>query len=202
MEPYGERFQSIGFDGLIKCVFSGFECRLCAGAQVPVHELRFHPYLFPVGLGGLPTFSPGGDPARDALSYWKHVRRALLRQSVDRIGLGGYLHLTEGYPDFLDTIENRAKEFRCIKELHAHGGPLCLTCTVAVVHTWGKLRSWTLSGHFHETDKHPLIHINEALSGLPVEVRFLSFAEVEDVYKRQSSICPTSSPGLSSPPWR
>ena len=58
MEPYGERFRSIGFDGLIKCVFSGFECRLCAGAQVPVHELRFHPYLFPVGLGGLPTFAP------------------------------------------------------------------------------------------------------------------------------------------------
>ena len=179
MEPYGERFRSIGFDGLIKCVFSGFECRLCAGAQVPVHELRFHPYLFPVGLGGLPTFAPGGDPARDALSYWKHVRRALLRQSVDRIGLGGYLHLTQGYPGFVDTIENMAREFRRIKELHAHGGPLCLPCKVAVAHTWGKLRSWTLSGHFHETDKHPLIHINEALSGLPVEVRFLSFEEVE-----------------------
>ena len=33
---------------------SGFECRFCAGTDVPVHELRFHPYLFPVGLGGLP----------------------------------------------------------------------------------------------------------------------------------------------------
>ena len=60
MESYGKYYTSIGFDGLIKCVFSGFECRLCAGADVPVHELRFHPYLFPVGLGGLPTFMEGG----------------------------------------------------------------------------------------------------------------------------------------------
>ena len=87
MEPYGKYFSSIGFDGLIKCVFSGFECRLCAGADVPVHELRFHPYLFPVGLGGLPTFSEGGHPERDAVDYWLHVRRALVRQPVERIAL-------------------------------------------------------------------------------------------------------------------
>ena len=89
MEPCGEYFTSVGFDGLIKCVFSGFECRLCAEAKVPVHELRFHPYLFPVGLGGLPTFSEGGHPEEDAYQYWMHVRRALVRQPVERIGLGG-----------------------------------------------------------------------------------------------------------------
>lgn len=180
MEPYGPYFSEVGFDGLIKCVFSGFECRLCANAQVPTHELRFHPYLFPVGLGGLPTFSEGGDPSRDALQYWQHVRRALLRQSVDRIGLGGYLSLTLPFPDFHDTIENMAIEFRRIRELHQHGAPLTAPVRVAVLHTWGKLRSWTLSGHFHETDMHDLIHINEALSGLPVEVQFVSFADVEN----------------------
>lgn len=179
MEPCSEGFASIGFDGLIKCVFSGFECRLCAYAQVPVHELRFHPYLFPVGLGGAPTFSPGGNPARDALLYWRSVRRALLRQPVDRIGLGGYLHLTLPFPDFNDTIEAISDEFRRIKAFHAHGAPYTLPCRVAVLHTWGSLRSWTLSGHFHETDKHPLIHINEALSGLPVEVKFISFDDVK-----------------------
>ena len=36
MEPYGKYFASIGFDGLIKCVFSGFECRLCAGDRKSV----------------------------------------------------------------------------------------------------------------------------------------------------------------------
>ncbi len=180
MEPYGKYFSTVGFDGLIKCVFSGFECRLCANVDVPTHELRFHPYLFPVGLGGLPTFSEGGNPARDALIYWRSVRRALLRQSVDRIGLGGYLSLTLPFPEFNDTIENMAIEFRRIRELHQHGAPLVAPFKVAVVHSWGALRSWTLSGHFHETDSHDLMHINEALSGLPVDVQFLSFEDVEN----------------------
>lgn len=178
MEPCGERFQSIGFDGLIKCVFSGFECRLCAFAKVPVHELRFHPYLFPVGLGGAPTFSEGGAPEKDALRYWRSVRRALLREPVDRIGLGGYLHLTLDFPAFNETIADIADAFRRIKQLHKNGAPYVLPIRVAVLHTWGSLRSWTLSGHFHETDKHALIHINEALSGLPVDVRFISFEDV------------------------
>ena len=178
MEPCGKRFASIGFDGLIKCVFSGFECRLCACAGVPVHELRFHPYLFPVGLGGLPTFSEGGEPEKDALRYWRSVRRALLRQPVDRIGLGGYLHLTLDYPRFVDAVTEISDEFRRIRALHGSGAPYTLPCRVAVLHTWGSLRSWTLSGHFHETDRHALIHINEALSGLPVDVRFISFEDV------------------------
>jgi len=178
MEPYGKYFSSVGFDGLIKCVFSGYECRLCAGADVPVHELRFHPYLFPVGLGGLPTFMEGGHPEKDAMDYWHHVRRALMRQCVDRIGLGGYLHLTEGFPEFVDCIEQMGIEFRQLKELHQHGAPAVIPCKVAVLHSWGSLRPWTLSGHFHETYMHPLIHINEALSGLPVEVSFVSFEDV------------------------
>ena len=37
VEPYGERFPEFGFDGLIKCVFSGYEARLCAGAKVETH---------------------------------------------------------------------------------------------------------------------------------------------------------------------
>lgn len=180
MEPSGKYFASIGFDGLIKCVFSGFECRLCADARAPVHELRFHPYLFPVGLGGQPTFSENGRPEKDAMDYWLHVRRALTRQCVDRIGLGGYLHLTEGYPEFVNVIAQIAADFRRLKELHRHGAPYTLPCRIAVLHTWGSLRPWTLSGHFHETSMHPLIHINEALSGLPVEVRFISIEDAEN----------------------
>lgn len=64
VEPYNGRFQEFGFDGLIKCVFSGYEARLCAGVDVPTHELRLHPYLFPVGLGGAPTFM------RAAIPHW------------------------------------------------------------------------------------------------------------------------------------
>jgi len=179
IEPYGKRFTGFGFDGLIKCVFSGYEARLCAGAEAPIHELRLHPYLFPVGLGGAPTFAPGGDPAADAKVYWNRIRRALLRQPVDRIGLGGYLHLTEKYPDFNDYIEQIADEFRIIKGLHEDGKVYTFPCKVAVLHSWGALRSWTLSGHFHETYMHDLIHVNEALAGLPVDVAFISFEDVK-----------------------
>lgn len=178
MEPCGKYFASVGFDGLIKCVFSGFECRLCAGADVPVHEIRLHPYLFPVGLGGAPTFSEGGHPEKDAMNYWLHIRRAIVRQCIQRIGLGGYLHLTEEFPEFTETIGEIADDFRQIKQLHEHGAPAVLPLRVAVLHSWGSLRSWTLSGHFHETDGNELIHINEALSGLPVQVSFLSFEDL------------------------
>lgn len=180
VEPYNDRFKEFGFDGLIKCVFSGYEARLCAGVDVPTHELRLHPYLFPVGLGGAPTFAEGGNPTLDAKKYWNSVRRALLRDKIDRIGLGGYLHLVEPYPDFCDYIEKVADEFRLIRSFHAAGKPYSIKTKVAVLHSWGALRSWTLSGHFHETYMHDLIHINEALSGLPVDVKFISFEDVKN----------------------
>ena len=106
------------------------------------------------------------------------MRRALLREPVQRIGLGGYLHLVEDYPDFCDYIEQVADEFRTIGEFHKEGRPYSIRTKVAVLHYWGKLRSWTLSGHFHETYMNDLIHINEALSGLPVDVSFISFEDV------------------------
>ena len=180
IEPYNGRFQEFGFDGLIKCVFSGYEARLCSGVKVDTHELRLHPYLFPVGLGGAPTFMEGGDPTLEAKKYWNSVRRALLREPVQRIGLGGYLHLVQDFPDFCDYIEQVADEFRTILGFHGEGAPYSIRTKVAVLHYWGKLRSWTLSGHFHETYMNDLIHINEALSGLPVDVRFISFEDVKN----------------------
>ena len=179
VEPYKKEFERFGFDGIIKCVFSGFEVRLCAGVKAETHELRLHPYLFPVGLGGLPTFMEGGNPTRDAAEYWVNVRRALLRAKIDRIGLGGYLHLVEPFPDFVEYIAKISDEFRTLKELHNSGKPYSIDTKVAVLHSWGSLRSWTLSGHFHETYMHDLIHVNEALSGLPADVSFLSFEDVK-----------------------
>ncbi len=178
LEPWNGHFEEMGFDGLIKCVFSGFEVRLCGGVPARVHEIRFHPYLFPVGLGGAPTFSPGGHPGKDALDYWIHVRRAMLRQKIDRTGLGGYLHLIPEYPDFVSAMDQILNEFREISALHDEGAPEEAPLTVGILTSWGSLRSWTLSGHFHETYMHPLIHVLESLSGLPYKVRFLSFEDV------------------------
>lgn len=181
VEPWGKRFKDFGFDGLIKCVFNGFEARLCAGVDaVETHEIRLHPYLFPVGLGGAPTFTEGGNPTLEAKGYWKNVRRALLRDKIDRIGLGGYLSLTIPFPDFQDYIEKISDEFRLIKEFHNAGKPYVLKPRVAVLTFWGKLRSWTCSGHYHEHPEVDLINVIEALAGLPLDVDFISFEDIKN----------------------
>jgi len=180
MEPYNGHFEEFGFDGIIKCVFSGYEIRLCANVPAPVHEIRFHPYLFTVGLGGAPTFSPGGKPGDDARNYWISSRRALLRQKIERCGLGGYLHFVKDYPDFADAMDNILTEFREISALHEKSAPFTLKPKIAILHSLGVLRSWTLSGHFHETDRFILIHVLESLSGLPFDVKFISFDDVKN----------------------
>lgn len=181
IEPCGERFKEFGFDGLIKCVFSGYEARLCCASKgVETHEIRLHPYLFPVGLGGAPTFMEGGNPVADAKTYWKNIRRALLREKIDRIGLGGYLSLTLPFPEFNDYIEEVADEFRLIKSFHEEGKPYTLKPRVAVLTFWGKLRSWTCAGHYHEQPEVDLININEALSGMPLDIDFISFEDIKD----------------------
>ena len=182
VEPWGERFKDFGFDGLIKCVFNGFEVRLCAGVDaVETHEIRLHPYLFPTGLGGAPTFMEGGHPTRDAQEYWKNVRRGLLRAKIDRIGLGGYLSLTLPFPDFNDYIEKISDEFRTIRDYHTNGMPYVLPNTkVYVLTAWGRLRSWACSGHYHEHPEVDLINVIEALSGMPLDVEFISFKDIAE----------------------
>ena len=94
--------------------------------------------LFPVGLGGAPTFMEGGNPTLDAKEYWNHARRALLRAPIQRIGLGGYLHLTEDFPDFQDYIEQISDEFRMIEKYHEAGKPYTIKPKAAVLHYSGK----------------------------------------------------------------
>lgn len=187
MEPQTDAFTSIGFDGIIKCVFSGFEAQLCHAVKgVETHELRLHPYLFPVGLSGAPTFATGGHPEVDANRYWVQVRRALLRAPVDRIGVGGLLHLVEGFPAFVDTIADIARQFRVLKELHERSRVHTEKFRIGILTSWGKLRTWTCGGHYHEHPELDLINILESLSGLPYEVAFLSF---EDVTSKRLSEC-------------
>jgi len=178
LEPFSGRFAEYGFDGLIKAVFSGYEARLCAAADVPTHELRLHPYLFPIDLEGRPTFASGGDPTSDARAYWTTLRRALLRAPIDRIGLGGYLSLTEPFEDFQDYVAQVADEHRLIRGLHADGAPHASPVRVGVVTAWGGLRTWSTSGHLHENPDLLLTHVLESLAGLPLRVAFHSLAEV------------------------
>jgi len=179
VEPYSPRFKDFKFDGLIKCVFNAFEVRKCAHAEgVKTHELRLHPYLFPTGLKGEPTFKPGagGNPTLDAKNFWIDARRGIIRAPIDRIGLGGYLSLVEPFPDFQDYIEQLANEFRLLKSFHQGDKPYTAPFKVAVLTAWGKLRSWICSGHFHHgLDLNEMI---ESLAGMPVDVQFISFDDL------------------------
>ncbi|HEX9974103.1 MAG TPA: 1,3-beta-galactosyl-N-acetylhexosamine phosphorylase [bacterium] len=176
-EPWGERYKDLNFDGLIKCVFNAFETRLCAGVQgVKTKELRLHPYLFPTGLKGEPTFMEGGNPALDAKRFWANIRRGLLRVPIDRIGLGGYLHLVQDFPDFVETIEHIADEFRSLQQFHAGGAPYTAPLNVVVLTAWGKWRSWDYVGHFLPGIE--IYELTESLAGLPVDVSFTGFKDI------------------------
>ncbi len=179
VEPNSSRFHEFGFDGLIKCVFNAFEVRLCAHAQgVKTHELRLHPYLFPTGLKGEPTFKKGGNPTLDAKNFWIDARRGIVRAPIDRIGLGGYLSLVEPFPEFEDYIEQLAREFRLLKSFHRLDRPWVAPLKVAVLTAWGNLRAWTCSGHFMPGVE--LYDVLESLAGLPFDVQFISLGEIAE----------------------
>ena len=177
VEPYSPRFKDFGFDGLIKCVFNAFEVRKCAHATgVKTHELRLHPYLFPTGLKGEPTFKEGGNPTLDAKNFWIDARRGIIRAPIDRIGLGGYLSLVEPFPDFQDYIAQLIREFRLLKSFHQGDKAYTAPFKVAILTAWGSLRSWQASGHFTPgLDYNELI---ESLAGLPLDVTFISFDDL------------------------
>lgn len=75
----------------------------------------------------------------------------MLRAKIDRIGLGGYLHLLEDYPDFVEYISRTADEFRVIKALHEEGEPQLLRLHVGVLTAWGK----HAPGHFPAISMRP-----------------------------------------------
>ena len=177
VEPNSPRFAEFGFDGLIKCVFNAFEVRLCAHARgVKTRELRLHPYLFPPGLKGEPTFKEGGNPTLDAKNFWIDARRGLIRVPIDRVGLGGYLSLVQGFPDFVAYIADLAQEFRLLKSFHEGDRPYVAPFKVAVLTAWGDLRAWICSGHFtHGLELNEMV---ESLAGLPVAVEFISFDDL------------------------
>ncbi|MGL6201033.1 MAG: 1,3-beta-galactosyl-N-acetylhexosamine phosphorylase [Lachnospiraceae bacterium] len=174
-EPYMEEFLGIGVDAVVGSVGNGSTLRLISdipGAKYK--EGRFLPYFFP------DTFHPGGDPLVEVKENWRCARRAILRSPLDRIGYGGYLKLALDFPEFIDEVERIADEFRQLYANIAGENPLCVR-RIAVLNCWGKMRSW--GAHMVH---HALYHrqnrayagVLEALSGMAVDVSFLSFDDI------------------------
>lgn len=174
MEPYGERFASIGLDAVVGSVGDGTTLRMISDIDVGYTEGRFLPYFFP------DTFYEGNDPSTEARQNWLQARRAILRSPVQRMGYGGYLSLAAKFPKFIDTVADITEEFR---ELHEHIGTQkpYSGLKVAVLNHWGKLRSWqafTVAHALYSKQAYSYYGVLEALSGMAVDVEFISFADV------------------------
>lgn len=176
-EPYGPYFKDIGIDAVVGSVGGGATLRLISDIpHVKYTEGRFLPYFFP------DTFYEGNDPCIEATDNWLSARRALMRSPLDRIGYGGYLSLAYQFPKFVDYIQQVTDEFRTIYENIKGQKPYC-GLKVAILNSWGKLRSWQTHMVAHALwykQTYSYFGVLEALSGAGLDVSFLSFQEILD----------------------
>lgn len=176
-EPYGKYFKDIDLDIMIGSVQSGASVRSVTDIPcgVKCKEIRMNPYFFPDTLAT-------DEGATFTLNYfWGIERRALLRKPVDRIGFGGYLALADKRPMLCKTIDRVCEEFRTIYENVGGKQPYC-AAKIAVLNYWGAKRAWLLHSvcqDQHYPANHPYMGVMEALSGLPVDVRFINFDDVK-----------------------
>jgi beta-D-galactosyl-(1->4)-L-rhamnose phosphorylase len=135
-----------------------------------------HPYFFPTGVNNAPSFLEGGNPTLECKTYWLDIRRALLRDSVDRIGFGGYLHLVENHPDFIEYVVHLTNEFRMLRNLHEDDEPYAPEFKVALLSAWGNMRAWGCCGHYNHGNFYN--EVMETVSGLPLYITFISFEDI------------------------
>ncbi len=176
-EPFMDEFKQTNLDAVVGSVGNGSTLRLISDIpNVKYTEGRFLPYFFP------DTFHEGGDPVKEAKENWVTARRAILRKPIDRIGYGGYLKLALKFPEFIDYIESVCNEFRELYENVKGTTPYCVK-TVAVLNSWGKMRTWGCHMVHHalyHKQNYSYAGIIEALSGEPFDVKFISFDDIRE----------------------
>lgn len=176
-EPYGEYFRGMNLDAVVGSVGGGVTVRMLSEIPyVKYREGRFLPYFFP------DTFFEGNEEnaVAELDRNWITARRAMMRKPLDRIGFGGYLQLAAKFPKFIERAGQVCDEFRMICEAAEKAKPYS-GVTVAILNAWGKKRSWMCHMVAHELwyqQVYSYQGIYEALSGLGVEVRFISFDDI------------------------
>lgn len=174
-EPYLDGFGKLGLDAVVGSIGDGTTTRMISDIPgVKYTEGRFLPYFFP------DTFYEGNDPSIEALDNWRKARRAILRSPIARMGYGGYLSLAAKFPKFVDTVSTIADEFRHIHE-QTNSEPAKGFLNIAIVNCWGKMRSWqafTVAHALPNKYNHSYYGLLEALSGMRVNVRFISFEDL------------------------
>lgn len=178
-EPYGEHFKDMHLDAVVGSVGGGVTIRMLSEIpHVKYHEGRFLPYFFP------DTFFDGNEKAAvDELNRnWCTARRAIMRKPIDRMGFGGYLSLAAKFQSFVDRVTEITDEFRTIYDAVDNKKPYC-RLKVGLLNAWGKTRSWMSHMVAHELWYQQIYSyqgILESISGLPVDIEFLSFDDVRN----------------------
>lgn len=174
-EPFMPEFKTIGLDAVVGSVGNGSTLRLISDIEgVKYTEGRFLPYFFP------DTFYEGNDPSIEGLDNWRKARRAILRSPISRMGYGGYLSLAAKFPKFVDTVTHIADEFRDIHD-RTDGVAAEGELNVAILNSWGRMRSWmafTVAHALPNKQTYSYYGILESLSGMRVNVRFVSFDDI------------------------
>ena len=177
-EPFGKYFDNIGLDAVVGSVGDGVTMRMISDIKgVNYTEGRLLPYFFP------DVFTEGGDPIGEAQDNWMKARRAILRSPLDRIGYGGYLKLASEWPGFIEQIDKVVGEFRQIHEAMEGTSSYMAPFKVAILNCWGELRRWMCNQVHHaiwHREIYSYVGVIECLSGMPVEVQFISFDDVRN----------------------
>lgn len=176
-EPYGKYFKNIGLDGVAGSAECGVDIRMVADLENITKEIRFLPYLFP------DTFKKGAKPELEWEYNWYRSRRAILAKKVDRIGFGGYLSLAKPFPKFIKAVEKSSKEFNEIHELSPNEECIKSKYKIAILNSWGKLKSWQSNRTGHASgniENKSYIGILEILSGLAYDIEFINFDDIKN----------------------
>lgn len=185
-EPYCDYFQSINLDAVVCAGDGGVPVRMAADIPgVPIKEVRLAPYFF--------LNEMGENPKRNAQTVWVKVRRAILRNCIDRIGYGGYPNNALKFPDFIEFLADACNEFRTMYDNIQKTKPYSAPFKVAVLNAWGKLRSWPCRSTAG-------LSIFECLCGMNVDVVFISF---DDIRKNgiPDDIGVILNAGIAGTPW-
>lgn len=175
-EPYGKYFPEIGLDAVVGAAGDGVTTRMIADIPVGETEARFYPYFFP------DIFHDGGDPVGESIPIWQKCRRAILQKPMARMGYGGYLSLAYKFPDFVDHVQEITGQFRSIHEQGAGAAAAKANFKVAILNSWGNIRSWMTHQVAHSLWNqrcYSYLGAMEALAGLPFEIEFINFDDIK-----------------------
>lgn len=206
-EPYGPYFHTINLDAVVGSVGSAATCRMISDIpHVRYTEGRFIPYFFPDVFrpGGDPTGEANESwiAARraicrsplDRMGYGGYISLALkfpkfidrveeianeFRQICDMHKLAAGSELQNN----LISENNSADACQDAANLpiRIKSGAACAPFKVAILNSWGKLRSWQTHMVSHAQwyrQTYSYIGVLESLAGLPFEVDFVSFDDL------------------------